>query len=140
MAKLNATQYQEKWARRLKGASQDIKLGVERTTENPADKAILALDKMAAGFMEALNSGKIERGLRTVTLQSWKDSMLKKGLQNLAAGVDGAESKVKAKAAILLAAVDRVQASVEQMPSTTFEDRLNRMNAWARGMHDADMG
>lgn len=137
MVKLTAAQYAEKWARRLKGATQDIKLGVEGVTENPADKAIAAIDKMAAGFMEAVNSGKIERGLRTVTLASWKDSMLKKGLSNLAAGVDGASAKMQAKAASLLAAVDSAQAQVEAMPDATFEDRLNRMTAFSRLMHDA---
>jgi hypothetical protein len=137
MVRVNASEYAEKWARRLKQATPDIKLGVERTTVNPADLAIASLDKMLAGFVEAMNSGKIEAGLRNVTLADWKDSMLRKGLSNLAAGVDGAQNKVTRKAGALLQAVDAAQGVVANMPDLTFEDRLNRMTAFSRSMHDA---
>ena len=137
MVKVTAAQYQEKWSRRLKQAAPDIKAGVERTTQNPADAAIANLDRMLAGFQDAFASGKIERGLRTVTLADWKESMTRKGLANLAAGVDGASAKVTAKAASLLAAVDAAQGAVDAMPNATFEDRLQRMTAFSRAMHDA---
>ena len=136
MARVNAAQFAEKWARRLSGSTQDIIQGVERVSESPTDKAANAQDKMRARLLEAIDSGKWAAGLRRVTLADWKQAMTTRGIQRLAAGVDAAKPKVQAFAEQLLAHIDRVKGQVDSMPDVTFEDSMNRMLAFSRGMHE----
>ena len=58
------------------------------------------------------------------------------GIQRLAAGVDAAVPKVQAFAEQLLTHIDRVKSQVDSMPDVTFEDSMNRMLAFSRGMHE----
>jgi len=134
MAKLTPAEYQEKHARRLKGATEDMRLGVEKVTESPTAKAAAKKDKMKANLTKAIDSGKWERGLKRVTLEEWKTQMIDKGVGRVAAGIDGAAAKVTAFAAELLPYQDSVKASITKMPDITLEDNINRMTTFIRGM------
>lgn len=135
MARVNPAEYAEKWARRTSQASEDYRKGIERTTESPMEKAAAAQDKMLANLIESVNSGKWARALRNVTIAEWKDGALRKGVQRIAAGVQNATEKQRQMAQRLLETVDRGLSEIEQMPSTTFEDRKARANAWMDFMH-----
>lgn len=134
MAKVTAQQYAEKWSRNLKGASQDIRNGVNRVTEAPGVKAARKQDKMLAGITEAIQTGKWAHAVASVSLEEWKTATLDKGIGRIAAGVDAALPKQQQMAEQLLAAVDSVVGSIENMPDTTLEDRINRSVAFQRGM------
>ena len=140
MAK-RAADVAEKWGRRLKAAGADIKAGVDATTENPATAAIAALDKMLARFIEAMNSGKTERGLQRVTLESWKKSMNEVGIGRIASGVDAKGNKKMADFMTeFLPFLESVQGQLANMPDTTFEDSVNRMVAQVRATHEFKRG
>lgn len=134
MAKLTPAEYREKHARRLKGATEDMRLGVEKVTESPTMKAAAKKDKMKARLNAALDSGKWERGLKRVTLEDWKRQMIDKGVGRVAAGIDGAAAKVEAFAAELLPFQDTLKGSITKMPDVTLEDNINRMTTFIRGM------
>ena len=134
MAKLTPTEYQEKHARRLKGATEDMRLGVEKVTESPTAKAAAKKDKMKANLNRAIDSGKWERGLKRVTLEEWKTQMIEKGVGRVAAGIDGAKDKVISFAAELLPFQDGIKAKVQKMPDITLEDNINRMTTQIREM------
>jgi len=134
MAKLTPAEYQEKHARRLKGATEDMRLGVEKVTESPTAKAAAKKDKMKANLNRAIDSGKWERGLKRVTLEEWKTQMIDKGVGRVAAGIDGAAAKVTAFAAELLPYQDSVKGQIAKMPDITLEDNINRMTTFIRGM------
>lgn len=134
MAKVTPEEYQEKHARRLKGSIEDMRRGVERVTESPTAKAAGKKEKMRAGINKALDDGKWERGLKRVSLDDWKSTMINKGLGRVAAGVDGAKEKTIAFAAELLPFQDSLKAKVKDMPDVTLEDNLNRMTTYVRGM------
>jgi len=134
MAKLTPAEYQEKHARRLKGATEDMRLGVEKVTESPTAKAAEKKDKMRANLNRALDSGKWERGLKRVSLEDWKRQMTEKGIGRVAAGIDGAAAKVTAFASELLPFQDTLKASVKKMADITLEDNINRMTTFIRGM------
>ena len=136
MAKVTAQQYADKWGRRLKGATTDIRNGVERVTEAPGAKAARQSDKMLAGIQAAIADGRWQRAVAGVSLDEWKTATLDKGIGRIAAGVDSAMSKQIVMAEKLLAAVDSVTSTVDNMPDTTLEDRINRMVAFARGMSE----
>jgi len=134
MAKLTPDEFQEKHARRLKGATEDIRKGVERVTEAPTLKAAAKVDKMRTNLNKALDDGKWERGLKRVTLEDWKSKMIDKGVGRIAAGIDAAAPKVREFASELLPHIDKVQTEIKGMPDVSLEDNINRMTTFIRGM------
>ena len=92
--KLTPEQFAEKHARRLKGATEDIRNGINAVTVAPTEKAAAKKDKMLNNLQAAVQSGKWERGLKAVSLEAWKQKALNKGLGRIAAGVDEAHDKV----------------------------------------------
>ncbi len=134
MARVTPEEFQEKHARRLKGATEDIRRGVERVTTSPTEKAAAKADKFLAKVTESVNSGKWQSGLRRVTLEEWKGKMIEKGIARIPQGIDGARDKVIAFASDLLPHVDRGVDKVKNMPDLTIEDSINRMTSFVRHM------
>jgi len=136
MAKINITpeQFAEKHARRLTGALEDMRRGVEAVTEAPGKRAAAKAEKMRAGIVRSLDDGTWARRVGAVSLEEWKRSMLDKGLNRVAAGVEGSRVKVQAFATQLLAHEAALQDTVLKMPDLTLEDSVSRMTAWVRGM------
>lgn len=134
MARVTPEEFQEKHARRLKGAAEDMRRGVERVVEAPTLKAAAKKDKMRSGIVAALDSGKWERGLKRVSLDEWKGKMINKGVGRVAAGIDDAATKVVSFAQQLLPYVDAGQATVKKMPDLSLEDNINRMTTFIRHM------
>ena len=132
--RVTAEEYAEKHARRLKGAVEDIRRGVERVTEAPTAKAADKQDKMIANLQAAVSSGKWARRLRAVTLEEWKDKTLGKGIGRIAAGIDAAHAKQVDFAVQLLAFEETLKVKVDAMSDMTLEDSIAKMTAWARGM------
>lgn len=136
MAKVRVTpgEYAEKWGRRLSGATEDIRRGVDRVTESPTAKAAAAADKMLARLTIKVNDGTWARQLEKVSLPEWKAAMKDKGIGRIAAGVAGAQAKMQAFAAALLAHEESLMAEIDGMPDLTLEDSIARSTAWIRGM------
>lgn len=134
MAKLTAKEFQEKHARRLKGATEDIRRGIDRVTENPCEKAAAKQDKMLTNLTTAVTSGKWANGLKRVDLQTWKKQARDVGVNRIAAGIDAAAAKVESFAEELLPHIDRQKAKISAMPDITLDDNINRMTTFIRGM------
>lgn len=136
MARVTPEGYQEKHARRLKGAVDDIRKGVDRITENPCEQAAAKQDKMIARLTESVTTGKWARGLRKVSLDEWKTKMKDKGIPRISGGIDGAKEKVIDFARELLPHVDTGVEKIKRMPDLTIEDSINRASAFIRHMSD----
>uniref|UniRef100_A0A6M3IGI4 Uncharacterized protein n=1 Tax=viral metagenome TaxID=1070528 RepID=A0A6M3IGI4_9ZZZZ len=134
MAKLTPAEFQEKHARRLKAAVDDMRKGIESVSSAPTAKAAAKADKMRTNIVAAIDSGKWAAGLNRVSLDEWKKKMIDKGLNRVAGGIDGAAEKTTAFAAELLPHIDRGVESVKKMPDTTLEDNINRMTTFIRHM------
>jgi hypothetical protein len=134
MAKLTATEFQDKHARRLKGAVEDMRRGIDRVTESPTEKAAAQQDKMLMRLTAAVQNGKWAAGLKRVSLDAWKKQARDVGVNRVAAGIDAAKDKVVAFAEALLPHIDRQKAKIANMPSVTLDDNINRMNTFIRGM------
>lgn len=134
MAKLTPSEAREKHARRLKGALDDMRKGVESVTVAPGKKAAAAQAKMRASIVESIDSGKWARKVGAVSLEDWKKAMTEKGLNRVASGIDGAAEKVEAFFAELFPYQDSLQRELENMPDLTLEDSIQRMTKWVRGM------
>ena len=134
MAKLTAKEFQEKHNRRLKAATEDMRMGVERVTEAPTAKAAKKADKMRTNVLKAIDDGKWAAGLNRVSLDEWKTKMINKGVGRVAAGIDEAEDKVVAFAEKLLPHVDAGKAAIDKLPDVTLEDSIQRMTSFTRHM------
>ncbi len=136
MAKLTASEFQEKHARRLKAAVEDVRRGIDRVTENPCEKAAAKQDKMLTNLTAAISSGKWAAGLKRVSLEDWKRKARDIGVNRIAAGIDGAKDKVISFAEILLPHIDRGQDKIKAMPDVTLDDNINRMTTFIRHMSE----
>ena len=134
MAKLTAAEFQEKHARRLKAAVEDVRKGIDRVTENPCEKAAAKQDKMLTNLTAAVSSGKWAAGLKRVSLEDWKKKARDIGVNRIAAGIDGAKDKVISFAEALLPHIDREKAKIASMPDVTLDDNINRLTSFVRGM------
>lgn len=136
MAKLTAAEFQEKHARRLKAATEDVRKGIDRVTENPCEKAALKQDKMLANLTASVQNGKWAAGLKRVSLEDWKKKARDIGVNRIAAGIDGAKDKVISFAEQLLPHIDRQREKIKAMPDVTLDDNINRMTSFIRGMSE----
>ena len=134
MAKLTPQEFAEKHARRLKGATEDIRKGVAKVTESPTAKAAAKSDKMLANITAAVTSGKWADRLRAVTLEEWQEKMITKGVPRIAAGIDAARGKVEEFYAQMAPFQDTLQRKIDAMPDMTIEDSIARATEWMRGM------
>ena len=134
MAKLSATEFQEKHARRLKASTEDVRKGIDRVVENPCEKAAAKQDKMLTNLTTSVQNGKWAAGLKRVSLEDWKKKARDIGVNRIAAGIDGAKEKVIAFAEKLLPHIDRQKEKIKAMPDVTLDDNINRMTTFIRGM------
>jgi len=134
MARLTPEEFQEKHAKRLKAAIDDMRAGVEKVTTAPGEKAAKKVDKMRARLLEKIDDGTWASRVSAVSLEEWKRKMLNKGLPRVSQGIDEAADKVRDFAAQLLPYQDSLRAKVERMPDLTLEDSIARATEWIRGM------
>lgn len=134
MARVNATQYADKWAGRLKGSTEDIRRGVQRVTEAPGQAAARSKDLMRTKINQAIDDGTWETQVAAVSLPDWQKSVVDKGLNRIATGVDAAKPKQVAMAEALLSAVDQAADAANRLPKGTIEDSVNRAATFIREM------
>ena len=134
MSRLTPEEAATKQATRLKGATEDIRRGIERVTSAPTAKAAAKQDKMKTNLNAAIDSGIWKKRLMAVSLEDWKRQAMDKGVNRIAAGIDGAHSKQVDFYGKLLPAVDAARTKVEAMPDISLEDNINRMTTYIREM------
>jgi len=134
MAKVTPEEFADKHSRRLKGAIDDVRAGVEKVTVAPGQAAAKKADKMLSNLTARVQDGTWAKRVSAVTLEDWKDKMVNKGLNRIAGGIDAARPKVVNFASQLLPAVDAAQSKVKAMPDLTLEDSINRMTTFVREM------
>jgi len=116
----------DKLVSRAKAAAPYIAAQVAKVTVSPTELAAAKIDKMQAKFNEAITSGKVERGLRRVSLSEWKDAMTTKGIPRISQGLDQARNKIVEFNREFYPHLERVQSEIAAMPDTTLEDGIAR--------------
>src|SRR5213593_2833628 len=134
MARLNGQQFADKWARRLKGSTQDIRDGIARVTESPGVAAVRAQARMKQALNAAIDDGTWAAQTGAVSVEDWKQAATKKGVDRIAAGVDGSQAYMGQVGERLLAAVDASVQEANRTPRGSLEDNITRMTAFVRGM------
>jgi hypothetical protein len=134
MARVDPNEYAEKWGRRLKSATEDVRRGISRVSTAPGLDAVKQQDKLVSNFQESVSSGRWASATRAVSLADWQRAASEKGVNRIAAGVDAALPQQAAMAQRLLAATDAAVAKVKALSSTTLDDNINRMVTFSREM------
>jgi len=132
--KVTTDEFVEKWKRRMKGATEDIRRGVEKVTEAPSKKAVEKQEKMLKNLIEAIQSGRWAGELEKYGLDDWKRDIVRKGIPRISAGVDEATDKMAEFADWLGKRLDEIKRKVDAMPDETLEDNINRMVTQIREM------
>ena len=127
-----AAQAAAKWKRQMAAAGQAYEDGVNSVDVAPTAQAADAVDRMVAGMAEAAADGRIERGLRSVSLADWKKAAVEKGKQRLSQGAAASEDKTRAAMEENFRDIEEVRASLP--PRGTLQDNIARMTAYAEGM------
>lgn len=133
---LNAADVSSKWQTRMKGSVSDIQKGIDSVTENPAEKAIAAKDRMLQGVTAAINDGRWENGLRKVALSDWKSKTKQKVAERLAGGVDAAMGKRRDFDQWLVNTLNGVLPQVAAKEKMTLEDGIERVRMIATHLRD----
>jgi len=136
MARLTAQEFQEKHARRLSAAVEDVRKGIDRVTVNPCEQAAAKQEKMLANLTASVNEGRWAAGLKRVSLEQWKNATKNVGVGRIPAGINAAKDKVIAFAEQLLPHIDAGSAKLKAMPDITLEDNIQRMTTFIRHMAD----
>lgn len=133
---ISPDQFATNWANGMKNNVGKMRDSIGRVTESPMEKAAEKAVVAAQRALEAAQSGKTANALRKVTLADWKQKTQAKITERLAGGVDAAKSKMTQFGQWLIPTVNAGMQQVNAMPNTTFQERLQKMTAWATYMHE----
>ena len=113
----------QRWVTGLSNATQKITEGVDRVTVSPGAKAAQAADKWLQSVSQARD--RFARGAGAVQLGDWQNAV-KAAVGNVAAGAQRKEGKYVAKVTPVFQRLASVVATIDSMPSTTYEQRKQR--------------
>lgn len=135
-ARLTPQEIVDKQISRAAAAVGDYKKGIQNTTKDPMRLAIAKKDKAKANYMAALDSGRWEAGLNSVSQAQWKELTATKGGDRWAAGIQAAKPKITKFQTTYAPMRQQLADQVNQMPDDTFEQRLAKSRAMQIALHD----
>jgi hypothetical protein len=122
----NPQQAAEKWSRNLGSASQTIQEGVQAVSVSPTQKAAERVNAYVQGVQRAVADGKFQAGLRRVSLEDWKRSMIQKGVPRIASGASAAIPKFADFMSEFLPHVEAGLRQLESMPRGDLPTNIQR--------------
>lgn len=131
---LTADQIARKWADRMALAADAIRQGVlaMREEDNPLEKAAQQQDLWARRVAEAARNNRFAAGLRARTFAEWRDSMLKKGIDNITNGLPQGRVRMQR---FLTSFLPYLQGAVQALPPRgTLDANIARATALIRNL------
>jgi hypothetical protein len=132
MKNLSAANIANDWANKMAASGDKIRQGVQSVTESPTEKAALATDRMVAGIQRAAAEGKIQAGLRRVTLEDWRKAMIDKGVGRVGSGAMAAKPKFQDFMGEFIPWLEAGQRALESTPRGDTETNIQRAVAMMR--------
>ena len=129
MAQTNVAAAVASWQAGMNNAGPKIAAGVAAVQVAPGQAAVQHQQKLLTNFQRAVNSGYWAAKTGAVSLQSWQQSMTKKGIPNMGTGVAAAQQKMASVMTQLLPLTAAISAQIKAMPNATSADAQARMNA-----------
>ncbi len=128
--RVDAATASAKWLSHLSQATPEITAGVNRVTKAPGAAAAAQSQKWLARVTAA--QAKWASRVGAVSLASWQQSMINVGIPRVAQGAQQKQDKFTTFMNQFLPFLQTGVTKIEQMPSTTLEDNINRATAMIR--------
>lgn len=125
----------QRWQAGAAQGQQRFVEGVQATSKDPTALAIAAQNKMLQNVTQAITSGRFARNLARVGKAGWQSATVAKAA-NYSVGINASASKYEQAIGPVLQQIGTLQGQIAQMPNNTFQDSLNRMVAFATGLHN----
>lgn len=119
-----------KWVQNIGQATERITSGVQAVQTAPGQKAAAAHQKWLTRVQESADKWRQRVG--SVSLQDWQNAMVNVGIPRIAQGAQAKQGKMQAFMADFLPYLQNGVSKVEQMPSVSLEDNINRAVAMIR--------
>lgn len=119
-----------KWVQNIGQATERITSGVQAVQTAPGQKAAAAHQKWLTRVQESADKWRQRVG--SVSLQDWQQAMVNVGIPRIAQGAQAKQGKMQAFMADFLPYLQNGVSKVEQMPSVSLEDNINRAVAMIR--------
>lgn len=116
-----------KWVRGMQNAGATAKDGVSAVTQAPGQKAAAAAELYRRKVNEAVDSGRFQSQTAAVSLESWRQDYITKGIPAMTARAAGAQDKVARFLAFWLPITEQASQAVQAMPKGSLEDSKARM-------------
>lgn len=131
---ISADTFAKRWKSGLDGAGAKIKDGINAVSTAPGQQAAEQRDVWLQRV--TASADKWARNVASVSLQSWKDAAITKGIPALANATQLAQPKVKAAAEKLIPAIN---AALSDMPprGATLDANLARVRHMASALQNA---
>jgi len=126
MARRSVNDIVEKQIQRTANATDEVRKGIELVTESPTEKAAANADKAKSGYAKAIESGKWQRNLRSVSLADWKESTLAK-VDRIPSGIAAAKGKLTEFHSQRENHQEKIDREMSNLPRRTLSDSIARM-------------
>jgi hypothetical protein len=134
MAHGSATEVKDKWLARLGQAQQEMQAGVARVTVSPGQSAVAKKQKWINSMADPITQDKWARNTGSVSLESWRASMVDYGIARVQQGAQAKAGKFEKAMDSLLPYIDQGRNLVRQMPDDNYAAREQRALAMMRHM------
>ena len=114
--------------------------GIQSVTESPMAKAASKAQKAAAGYAEAIQSGRWQAGLASSSIEEWRAGAVAGGGSAYTAGIQSKAAKIARKLGPALDQTYSVADSVGSMPTDTVQHRIAKSVAYQQKRYDASRG
>lgn len=131
---LSPTQITDKQVAAVSAATTAYTTGVRAVQVAPGQLAAQHADKYLAGVQASV--AKWQRNVAAMSLTDWQNVAVTKGAPRLGSGIQAAKPKIQAFWNRFLPYLQQVQANVNGMASTTFDQRIAKMVANATQLHN----
>lgn len=111
--------------------------GIRNTDVNPMERASQKAQKAQAGYVDAITSGKWQRGLAAATKEEWVAGATAGGGSAYTAGISAKAGKIARKLGPVLDQTYRVADAVANMPTDTIQQRIAKSQAYQLQRYEA---
>jgi hypothetical protein len=115
----------QRWANSAGAAQTRYTEGVQSTNLDPTALAVAQQTKLLQNFQQAIQNGRWSRSLQRVAKAA-----------NYSTGINASQQKYAEAIAPVLQVEAQLQSQIASMPKATLQDSINRMAAWATGLHN----
>lgn len=135
--RLTAEEATQRLIQGAQGATGRYVDGIRGYQGNPMEAAAAKSAKALAGFQDAIQSGKWQRGLAGSSREEWVAGATAGGASAWVAGLTAKSAKVARKLGPALEATYTVADRVASMPTDTIQQRIAKSTAYQQARYEA---